>query len=239
MANLKNHPGYWLRSDAAASLARWEADHGWINVTSAGRYEWEQQALIDRWIRGGKYNRPPYLYNPKRPARASEHVKNGGEAFDTNEHSRFRRTSADYGWWQPYEWDVVHFVYDPRRDKHRNRPAGGVVKPKPKPAPAPEPEPEPEPVLENFMAFKSVAVGYRPDDKEDRIVSTALDWEDGTKSDAIVKKDYGIAWYGALTEGGFLILTKGHYEDVLKEFAVATAAKREHELAVARARGGK
>lgn len=125
MATLRNHPGFWMRDDAAASLARWEADHGIIGVNSAGRYEWEQQELINRWFQGGTYNRPPYLYEPKRPASASAHVANGGVAFDTSEHSRFRRTCADYGWWQPYDWDVVHFEYDPKRDKQRNRPSSG------------------------------------------------------------------------------------------------------------------
>lgn len=125
MADLVNHPGLWLRDDAAEALARWESDHGWINITSAGRWEWEQQGLINRWDQGGKYNRPPYLFDPKRPASASEHVKNGGEAIDTNEHVRFRATCADYGFWQPYEWDVVHFVYDPRRDKKKSQGGGG------------------------------------------------------------------------------------------------------------------
>lgn len=146
VATLKNHPGFWMRDDAAASLARWEADHGIIGVNSAGRYEWEQQALINRWNQGGTYNRPPYLYEPKRPARASSHVANGGIAFDTSEHARFRRTSADYGWWQPYSWDVVHFEYDPARDKHRNQPASGAAKPA-----TPEPQEEDE---EDDMGMK-------------------------------------------------------------------------------------
>lgn len=136
MSALRNHPGFWMRDDAEASLARWEADHGIIGVNSAGRTVAEQQRLIDRWDQGGKYNRPPYLYGPKRPASASAHVANGGVAFDTSEYERFRRTSADYGWWQPYDWDVVHFEYDPRSDKHRNRPAGGGAS---KPTPAPDP----------------------------------------------------------------------------------------------------
>lgn len=122
---LRNHPGFWMRSDAEASLARWEADHGTISVNSAGRTEAEQQRLIDRWDAGGKYNRPPYLFGPKRPARASSHVYEGGIAFDTSEWQRFLRTCADYGWYQRYSWDVVHFEYVPANDKYRNQAAGG------------------------------------------------------------------------------------------------------------------
>lgn len=125
MAVLRNHKSFWMRDDAEASLARWEADHGIIGVNSAGRTEREQQEFIDRWDQGGKYNRPPYLYEPKRPASASAHVANGGRAFDTSEWRRFLKTCAAYGWVQVYDWDVVHFEYFPERDKHRNRPAGG------------------------------------------------------------------------------------------------------------------
>lgn len=150
MATLRNHKQFWMRDDAEASLARWEADHGTISVNSAGRYEWEQQDLIDRWIEGGWQNRPPYLYEPKRPARASAHVANGGRAFDTPEWRRFLASSADYGWVQVYPWDVVHFEYFPERDKHRNRPAGGSAS-KPLPQPTPEPEPIPDTPEEDEM----------------------------------------------------------------------------------------
>lgn len=137
MATLRNHPQYWMRDDAEASLARWEADHGVIPVNSAGRYEWEQQELIDRWLRGGVWNRPPYLYEPKRPARASAHVANGGRAFDTPEWRRFLASCAPYGWRQVYDWDVVHFEYFPEYDTMRNRPSGGGSS-KPTPTPTEE-----------------------------------------------------------------------------------------------------
>lgn len=132
MATLRNHPGYWMRDDAEASLARWEADHGVIPVSSAGRTQVEQQELIDRWNKGGKYNRPPYLYEPKRPAWASAHVANGGRAFDTPEWRKFLASSAEYGWLQVYDWDVVHFEYFPLKDKSAS---GGGSTPVP-PAPA-------------------------------------------------------------------------------------------------------
>lgn len=171
MGTLRNHPGYWMRDDAEASLARWEADHGIIGVNSAGRYEWEQQELINRWNQGGTYNRPPYLYEPKRPARASAHVANGGVAFDTSEHTRFRRTCADYGWWQPYDWDVVHFEYDPKRDKRR----GGSV------APATPNIEEEEEMSRNVM--------YRTTDTQAKIRAAVLNdtsglWIEFTANDA-------------------------------------------------------
>lgn len=119
MSALKNHPGMWLRADAAASLERLEAAHGVQPLTSAGRTEAEQQGLIDRWNRGGTYNRPPYLYEPARPASSSSHVKSGGLAIDTTDPDTMRRIGAFYGWWQPHTWDDVHFEYDPNRDQSR------------------------------------------------------------------------------------------------------------------------
>lgn len=154
MAKLRNHKQFWMRDDAEASLARWEADHGIIGVNSAGRYPWEQQEFIDRWDKGGWQNRPPYLYEPKRPATASAHVANGGRAFDTSEWRRFLATCAAYGWVQVYPWDVVHFEYFPERDKHRNRPAGGSTsKPKPKPTPKPAPTSEEEDDMEPIYIY--------------------------------------------------------------------------------------
>lgn len=144
MVALRNHPEFWMRADAEASLARWEADHGKIGVNSAGRYEWEQQEFINRWNQGGKYNRPPYLYEPKRPARASAHVANGGRAFDTSEYVRFLNSCRPYGWRRTYDWDIVHFEYFPEHDIHKNRPAGGgSISPAPTPIPViPEEEDE-------------------------------------------------------------------------------------------------
>jgi len=152
MAVLRNHKSFWMRDDAEASLARWEADHGIIGVNSAGRYLWEQQGFIDRWDKGGPGNRPPHLYEPKRPAYASAHVANGGRAFDTSEWRRFLQTCAAYGWVQVYDWDVVHFEYFPERDKHRNRPAGGgSISPSPTPDPV---EDEEEDMKDKYMWYR-------------------------------------------------------------------------------------
>lgn len=229
MATLRNHPGFWMRDDAEASLARWEADHGVIGVNSAGRYEWEQQALINRWNQGGTYNRPPYLYEPKRPASASAHVANGGVAFDTSEYVRFRRTCADYGWWQPYDWDVVHFEYNPARDKHRG---GSASKPKPKP------ETPTKPTLEDLMALKNVTIAT--ENGKNQYDSTTLDFETGMKSSlSKTNATYTTTVAKYLTGQGSLTITKGHYDNLLREFDAHFKAKREHELAVARAQAGK
>lgn len=112
MATLRNHRNFWLRDDAAAAFDRAEADHGIFTVNSAGRYEWEQQQLIDRWNKGGASNRPPYLYKPAMPARTSNHVRNGGVALDIGDWRRFATICRQYGFVHSYpDSDPVHFDY--------------------------------------------------------------------------------------------------------------------------------
>lgn len=111
MASLKNHPGMWLRDDAAAAINALEDKHGIIRINSAGRYEWEQQELIDRWDRGGAANRPPNLFNPARPARTSNHVADGGTAVDIYNYTSDRAKMEEFG----FQWygskDVVHYTF--------------------------------------------------------------------------------------------------------------------------------
>jgi hypothetical protein len=123
MATLKNHPSFWLRDDAAASLARIEADKGIISINSAGRTVADQQQLLNRWARGGKLNRPPYLYQPQAPASRSNHVQNGSVAIDTSHINHMLTYGREYGWTRPFAGDPVHFEYHPELDKHKNRPA--------------------------------------------------------------------------------------------------------------------
>lgn len=112
MATLKNHPGQWLRDDAAAAFDSAEDAHGIFVVNSAGRTEAEQQNLINRWDAGGKYNRPPYLFPPARPASASNHVRNGGDAVDIGDWKRFAAICDDYGFRHTYPGgDYVHFDF--------------------------------------------------------------------------------------------------------------------------------
>lgn len=118
MTNLKNHPGMWLSDPAADSLERFEKDHGRISLNSAGRTEAEQQKLIDRWDKGGTYNRPPYLYPPYRPAAKGPHV--GGNALDTSQIQLLASKGRPYGWVQNLpKTDPVHFIYDPSKDQKR------------------------------------------------------------------------------------------------------------------------
>lgn len=130
MSNLRNHPGYWLRDDAAASFDRLEARAGVIAVNSAGRTEGEQQTLINRYRAGGVRNRPPYLYKPQEPASASNHVKGGGLAVDTPAIAHMQTHGGEHGWFQPApKSDPVHFEYDPARDKHRaTAPANDTIR---------------------------------------------------------------------------------------------------------------
>lgn len=111
MANLKNHPGMWLRDDAAAAINALEDKYGKIIINSAGRTVAEQQNLIDRWDRGGAANRPPYLYNPARPATSSNHVADGGIAVDVYNFTSDRYKLNEFG----FEWygngDVVHYTF--------------------------------------------------------------------------------------------------------------------------------
>lgn len=115
--------------------------------------------------------------------------------------------------------------------------AGAAAALAPKPAPAPEPEPEI--TKEQIMAFKSIGIGYRPDPKADRVITTGLDFEDGQRlSEVAMTKDSGISFFEKITEGSFAILSEGHYKKVVAEFDEAVKEKRAHELAVARASAG-
>ena len=112
MATLKNHPQFSLRDDAAAAFDRYEDAHGIIRVSSARRTVAEQQELINRWNRGGTQNRPPYLYQPARPAEASNHVDNDGEAVDSPDYEKFNNHCEDFGFRQTFpNWDKVHFDF--------------------------------------------------------------------------------------------------------------------------------
>ena len=111
MAGLANHPGLWLRDDAAAALNAYETKYGRRQVNSAGRTPAEQQNLINRWDQGGTYNRPPYLYPPARPATASNHVKDGGIAVDIGDYNVFRQHAHEFGFKWYGSGDVVHFDF--------------------------------------------------------------------------------------------------------------------------------
>lgn len=131
MAYLKNHPGMWLRDDAAAAIDALEDKYGVIVINSAGRYVWEQQDLIDRFDRG-----EPGIFIPARPAETSSHVKNGGEAVDVYNYTSDRRKLEEFG----FEWygprDPVHYTF---RGWTTPRPAASPSPAASTPAPAPTP----------------------------------------------------------------------------------------------------
>lgn len=120
---LKNHPGMWLRDDAAAAINALEDKYGIIRINSAGRTVQEQQALIDRWNKGGTYNRPPYLYEPYRPPENSPHVSDGGIAVDVYNYNSDRAKLEEFG----FKWygskDVVHYDFVGRNTPSVNTPS--------------------------------------------------------------------------------------------------------------------
>lgn len=106
----------------------------------------------------------------------------------------------------------------------------------------PTPAPAPEPTIGDLMAFKSIGIAYRPDEKvRDRLLGTALDFEDGQKTtEYAMSKEYTESLFGKLTDGGAVILSgKAHYDRLLADFDAAMQQKRAHELAVAAASQGK
>lgn len=111
MGALKNHPGLWLRDDAANAVNAMEDKYGKIIINSAGRTIAEQQNLIDRWNRGGAANRPPNLYWPAMPASSSNHVANGGIAIDVYNFTDDRAKLNEFG----FQWygtaDPVHYTF--------------------------------------------------------------------------------------------------------------------------------
>ncbi|AUX83048.1 lysin A [Microbacterium phage Martin] len=111
MTDLANHPGFWLRDDAAKAFDAWEAKYGKRKLNSAGRSKSSQQELINRWHKGGPANRPPYLYRPAEPAETSPHVIDGGIAVDLADWQEAKKTSEEFGFHWYGDGDVVHFNF--------------------------------------------------------------------------------------------------------------------------------
>lgn len=107
MAALKNHPGLWLRDDAAAAINALEDKYGPIVINSAGRTEEQQQDLIDRYDRG-----EPGIFMPYRPAAGSPHVRNGGIAVDIYNFRDDRAKMEEFGFQWTYGMDdPVHYDF--------------------------------------------------------------------------------------------------------------------------------
>lgn len=109
---LKNHPGMWLRDDAADAINALEDKYGVIKINRAGVTEAQQQEVIDKWDRGERAG----LFAPARPASTSGHVKNGGEAVDVYNYTSDRAKLVEFG----FEWygpsDPVHYTFKGRGD---------------------------------------------------------------------------------------------------------------------------
>lgn len=122
MAFLKNHPGMWLRDDAAAAIDALEDKYGIIRINSAGRTLQEGKDLLARWRKGGAANRPPHLYEPANPPESSTHYIDGGIAVDVYNYTDDRAKLKEFG----FEWygpkDVVHYTF-------RGRPAAPSAAP--------------------------------------------------------------------------------------------------------------
>ena len=129
MGALKNHPGMWLRDDAAAAFNAFEDKYGVHRVNSAGRTVAEQQNLINRWDKGGAANRPPYLYAPARPASTSPHVKGGGLAVDLAATGSIRSKMAEFGFQWYGSGDPVHYNFTGWSGANKPTSGSGKVKP--------------------------------------------------------------------------------------------------------------
>lgn len=109
MRLLKHHPGILMRNDAADALDALEDKYGPIIINRGSVSESVQQGLIDRWNKGGPANRPPFLFQPKSPARASDHVQ--GIGLDVYNYTDDRAKLKEFG----FEWygksDPVHYTF--------------------------------------------------------------------------------------------------------------------------------
>ena len=107
MGALKNHPGMWMRDDAAAAINALEDKYGVIRINRAGQTEAQQQKIIDRWDRGDRAG----LFAPARPASSSNHVKGGGIAVDVYNYTSDRAKLNEFGfkWYGPT--DPVHYTF--------------------------------------------------------------------------------------------------------------------------------
>lgn len=110
-----------LNNDAALSVARLDAlnPRGYLSINSAYRSDAEQQVLVDRWNAGGKYNRPPYLYEPARVGKSPHRT---GRALDTSDIDFMLTTGYDHGWRRTYDYDKPHFEYFAQYDNHKESP---------------------------------------------------------------------------------------------------------------------
>lgn len=120
MKSLVNHPGMWLRDDAADSLERLERDHGVQPVNSAGRTVPEQNALIYRYAHPEtKWDRPPYLFAPAPSSGPNKSRHIDGKAIDADTVATNKAMWAEYGFEFLFPYDDIHVEYNSASDKHK------------------------------------------------------------------------------------------------------------------------
>lgn len=125
MVTQLSHGRGQLADAAAASLHRVDAHIGHpLQITEAGRPMWLQQQYWDEYqayLNGG-----PWAPIAAFPSDEAPHIRNGGEAFDTNE--RNTPVLNEHGWFHTVfrDGELVepwHYEYQWWRDQHRNDPA--------------------------------------------------------------------------------------------------------------------
>lgn len=108
-----------------------------------------------------------------------------------------------------------------------------------KPAPS-APPPIPEPSLEELMSLKSAVIAATSTANKSLYDGCLLDFEDGFRSDwGQVETSYNTTLGKIFTDGGAVIVTRAHYDKLIRDFDAFQKARREHDLAVARASAGK
>ncbi|QDF15988.1 endolysin [Microbacterium phage MonChoix] len=120
---LKNHPGMWLRADAADAINDLEDKYGVIRINRAGATEADQQKIIDAWDRGDRDG----LFPPARPAKASNHVKDGGIAVDVYNYNDDRAKLNEFGFQWYGKSDPVHYTFIGRPGGSQSGPIGWVT----------------------------------------------------------------------------------------------------------------
>lgn len=238
LATVIIRPGVEFTPDAAAAFRRAEARvqkefNRNIDVNSTYR-SWDQQLKMYNAWNAYVAGRGPYPGHSK-AVHPSESFHVSGLALDSDDWTvpRILEILAENGFirnrlYVPNE--NHHFEYIRAQDKNYGKPvnSGGAAKPA---------EPK-EPTLEDLMALKNVTIATEA--SKGKFNSTTLDFADGMKATLNNTDEvYTTTTAKYLTGQGALKITKGHYEQLLKEFDAHFKQKREHELAVARASAGK
>ncbi|QGZ16730.1 endolysin, L-Ala-D-Glu peptidase domain [Microbacterium phage Dewdrop] len=115
---------------------------------------------------------------------------------------------------------------------------GGRPAPTPTPTPTPEPIPGTDPTLEELMALNSAVIAALSKGRSDVYDGTMIDFETGFATDwGQVAVSYNATMGRIFTEGGAVIVTRGHYDKLKVDFAKFVEGRKAHELEIARLQG--